>query len=142
MHFHGAVVTLLGVASVVFAAPTGTADGQPQLPNGLPNPSRSQLAQIEKNAHGTLPNAPPPSNISAKGITNLKLIAFNELFEVAFFKELLLNITNNVTGYEFSDKSDRDFAIKSFTAILAVSDPLQIIFVHLNASNSKRSSMR
>jgi hypothetical protein len=130
MHFHGAVVTLLGVASVVFAVPTGTAHGQSQLPNGLPNPSQSQLAQIEENAHGTLPNAPPPSNISADGITNLKLIALNELFEVAFFNELLLNITNNVTGYEFSDKSDRDFAIKSFTAILAVSDPLQIIFVH------------
>jgi hypothetical protein len=56
------------------------------------------------------------------GITNLKLIAFNELFEVAYFNELLLNITTNVTGYTFSDEKDHDFVIEAFTAILAVSD--------------------
>lgn len=52
----------------------------------------------------------------------MKLIAFNELVEVAYFNELPLNITTNVTGYIFSDGKERDFVIEAFTAILAFSD--------------------
>ncbi|KAJ5826075.1 hypothetical protein N7474_003213 [Penicillium riverlandense] len=119
MRFHGVAIALLGITAFVCAAPTGTADGQTPLPDGLPNPSQEQLAEIEQNARGTLPNSPPPPFISEMGITNLKLIAFNELFEVAYFNELLMNITTNVTGYTFSDDKDRDFIIEAFTAILA-----------------------
>jgi hypothetical protein len=122
MRFPGAAVALLGMTSFVCAAPTGTTEVQNQLPDGLPNPSQEQLAEIEQNARGTLPNTPLPPFISQEGITNLKLIAFNELFEVAYFNELLLNITTNVTGYTFSDEKDRDFVIEAFTPILAVSN--------------------
>lgn len=117
-----AAVGLLTAASFVSAAPTGsTADGQhPQLPDGMPNPSPSELLQIEQNARGTLPNGPPPPSISNEGITNLKLIAFNELFEVAFFYELLMNVTDNVDGYRFSEPDDREFVIEALQAILAV----------------------
>lgn len=54
----------------------------------------------------------------------LQLIAFNELFEIAFFSELLSNVTNNVPGFEIPNADDRDFALRSLTAILAVGTPL------------------
>ena len=86
----------------------------------MPNPSPSELEQIELNAHGTLPNTPPPKGISALGITNLKLIAFNELFEVAFFHQLITNITEGVMGYRFSDEDDYNFVLNGLKVILAV----------------------
>lgn len=50
----------------------------------------------------------------------MKLIAFNELFEVAYFNDLLLNVTNNVPGYEIENADERKFVIKVLTAVLAV----------------------
>lgn len=115
-------VALLGAASSVSAAPAKAPPAiQHELPDGLPYPSPSELSLIEQAAHGTLPNSPPPAVISNKGITNLQLIAFNELFEVAFFHKLLLNITESVDGYRFTDAGDRDFVIRALRAILAVS---------------------
>lgn len=72
------------MTAFVCAAPTGTTQVPTQLPDGLPNPSQEQLAKIEQNARGILPNSPAPPFISQIGITNIKLIAFNELFEVAY----------------------------------------------------------
>jgi hypothetical protein len=91
------------------------------LSNGFPkvaNPS-SQLTAIEQQAHGTLPNGPPPPSITADTETSLELIAFNELFEVAFFTELLSNVTNNVTGFQFNDGRARNVVITALTAIQA-----------------------
>lgn len=119
MHFLKAAIAIWSVASVVSAAPVPT-PGDDELPDGMPYPSPSELDLIEQNAHGTLPNGPPPPVISSQGITNLQLIAFNELFEVAFFDELLNNVTDNLEGYRFQDSGDRDFVIKSLRAILAV----------------------
>ncbi|PKY08411.1 putative sexual development protein [Aspergillus campestris IBT 28561] len=89
------------------------------LQDGMPDPSPSQLLEIEQRAHGTLSNMLPPANISKAGITNLQLIAFNELFEVAFFKQLLANITNEVEGFFLSEDDDRDFIVDSLSTILA-----------------------
>lgn len=116
---------LLGAASLVAAAPIDkkASDFDRELPDGLPYPSPSELALVEQNAHGTLPNTSPPPVISNKGITNLQLIAFNELFEVAFFNELVTNITENVEGYRFSDPDDKNLVVASLKAILAVSQP-------------------
>ncbi|KAJ5951912.1 uncharacterized protein N7479_010325 [Penicillium vulpinum] len=116
MHFHIAV--LLGVAHLTLAAPFLNVSHHP-LPDGMPNPSPSELEEIEQNAHGTLPNGPPPNGISEGGITNLKLIAFNELFEVAFFDQLITNITDKVVGYRFSDEDDYNLVLKSLKVILA-----------------------
>lgn len=91
------------------------------LSNGFPkvaNPS-SQLTAIEQQAHGTLPNGPPPPSITADTEASLELIAFNELFEVAFFTELLSNVTNNVTGFQFADSNKRNTVITALTAIQA-----------------------
>ncbi|KAJ5807361.1 hypothetical protein N7447_010817 [Penicillium robsamsonii] len=116
MHFH--IATLLGVAHLTFAAPFLSVSTHP-LPGGMPNPSPSELEMIELNAHGTLPNGPAPAGISEGGIVNLKLIAFNELFEIAFFDQLITNITDNILGYRFSDKNDYNFVLNSLKVILA-----------------------
>jgi hypothetical protein len=98
------------------------------LQNGFPNPNADELHGIEEQAGGLLPNGPPPPSVSADGITNFKLIAFNELFEVAFFTELLFNITNKVHGYEATAGMQQDFLIDAIKTILAVSKTLLFFF--------------
>lgn len=114
-------VALSSLATFVVAAPTSP--GKTQLPDGMPSPSPDQLKMIEQNAHGTLPNGPPPPVISSEGIVNLQLIAFNELFEVAFFNSLITNITNKVEGYDIDDEEDRVKTLNALKAILAVCMP-------------------
>ena len=90
---------------------------------GFPNPSPAQLIAIEKQAGGSLPNGPLPTSLKAAAITALNLLANNELFEVAFFSELLANITNSVPGYDedaIGSQCSKPFAIKAISAILAV----------------------
>ena len=101
-------------------APAGSVFSFP-LSNGFPNvqnPS-SQLTAIELQAHGTEPNGPPPPSLQPDDLLSLKLIAFNEITEVAFFTELLNNITSNVPGYTFTDPNARTTAINAITAIQA-----------------------
>ncbi|KAJ5342356.1 hypothetical protein N7541_011480 [Penicillium brevicompactum] len=112
-------VALLGVAHLCLAAPITNLTSPKILPDGLPTPSPSELESIEERAHGTLPNGAPPSGISEGGLTNLKLVAFNELFEVAFFEELITNITEKVGGYRFSNEDDYDFVLNGLKVILA-----------------------
>jgi len=61
---------------------------------------QEQLA-IEQQAGGRLSNLPPPPSLSEAGITNFQLIAFNENLEVAFFDEIIKNITSHVPGYPY-----------------------------------------
>jgi len=91
------------------------------LSNGFPNinnPSQ-QLNNIETQAHGTLPNAPPPPTLAPDDLTSLRLIAFNELFEVAFFTSLLANITKNVTGFTLESTTQRQKVLDALTAVQA-----------------------
>lgn len=69
------------------------------LVNGFPTVSQSTLQQIEEAAHGTLPNSGNPTSLNDTSVTVLELIAFNEIFEVAFFTSLIQNITSNVDGF-------------------------------------------
>jgi hypothetical protein len=89
---------------------------------------------IEETAHGSLPNGPPPPTLSDDSLTSLKLIAFNELTEVAFFSKLLYNITNQVEGYHHHDIGDDEtveFVTQAITTILAQEE------LHaLNANNA------
>jgi hypothetical protein len=102
------------VASIASAAPASTPF---PLENGFPNPSLNQKLGIQLQAHGTLPNGPPPQKLSEEGRTNLKLIALNELFEVAFFTELVWNITNKVSGYELGYSNE--YVLDTLKAIVA-----------------------
>ncbi|KAK4546072.1 hypothetical protein LTR36_002209 [Oleoguttula mirabilis] len=132
MHGTLATAVLLGLSALASARPTGesytssstsSSDGQEEftfpLDNGFPNitnPSQA-LTDIEEQAHGTLPNgaAPPPPHPDS--LNALGFIAFNELFEVAFFTELLYNITNNVPG--FDKIPDRDNVLDIITVVQA-----------------------
>lgn len=126
MHLFFKAITFLSLASAIIGAPTPPqkpANSSHELPDGLPYPTHEQREVIEQNAHGTLPNGSPPPVISNKGIVNLQLIAFNELFEVAFFNDLIGNITRNVAGYTFSNNTERDIVLRALKAILAVRIP-------------------
>ena len=103
------------------------------LSNGFPNitaPS-NQLTIIQNKAHGSLPNGGPPANITANTLTSLQLIAFNELSEVAFFTELISNVTNNVEGYKIQDGATRRFVLETLKNVQAQEE------LHaLNANNA------
>ena len=96
----------LALGTIASAAPTITSrSGQVAFefsPSGFPNtaPGSAELQAIEKDAHGTLPNGALPAKIADTSAAVWSLIAFNELFEVAFFTSLLNNITNSVPGYD------------------------------------------
>ncbi|OAL56255.1 hypothetical protein IQ07DRAFT_593799 [Pyrenochaeta sp. DS3sAY3a] len=110
------------VASIASAAPTAKRDFSPDnvyfpLANGFPNPDGGAVLEIQKQAHGILPNGPPPHTISPEGATNLKLLALNELFEVAFFTELVYNVTNKVQGYDLG--YGHEYVLDSLNAIIA-----------------------
>jgi hypothetical protein len=128
MHFLPSLIALLSAAPFSLAAPTPRDEpvSYPPLPDGLPNPSPEQLQKIEKEAHGTLPGLPLPTNISEAGAENLQLIAFNQHIEVAFFDELIFNITHKVKGYELPNDVELEFTLRSLETILAVSvSPLE-----------------
>ncbi|KAF2266501.1 hypothetical protein CC78DRAFT_531614 [Lojkania enalia] len=117
MKFFSALA-IICLATTAVAVPTGKRSTPPfPLPDGFPNPSDAQVIQIQQAAFGTLPNGPPPSNISTDGLTNLKLIALNELFEVAFFNELVQNVTNRVHGYDL--RAGHEYALATLKAVVA-----------------------
>jgi hypothetical protein len=100
---------------------TNPADFKFPLSNGFPNivnPS-AELTAIEKQAQGTLSNNDPPPKPHPDSLTSLGFIAFNELFEVAFFTELVQNITTSVAGYGPSDIPDRDEVLRTLQAVVA-----------------------
>jgi hypothetical protein len=95
------------------------------LADGFPNPSASELLSIEAKAGGTLGNGPPPASLSAVSATNLRLIAFNEIFETAFFTDLLYNITTHQKGYTSFGAFSREFVVDALVGVINVriSDP-------------------
>jgi hypothetical protein len=95
-------------------------------------------------AGGTLPNTPLPTALPTDAVQTLQVIAYNEIFEVAFFSSLLANITNGVEG--FTDLPlDKDYITSILTAVVAVSRsvPMQNPSNHnTDDKNSKKSFMR
>ena len=71
-------------------------------------------------AGGPLPDTAPPSSISAVSAANLRLIAFNEIFEVAYFTELLANITKGEKGYTDFGMFPKKYVEESLTAVINV----------------------
>lgn len=115
-----ASASLIGLSclAVVSAAPTPFSYGNNPLGNNFPTPAASQIAAIETQAHGSLPNGPPPPTPHADTLTSLRLIAFNELFEVAYFTELLNLIKSKADGF-WDDSKDMSFIIDALTAVQA-----------------------
>lgn len=105
------------------------------LANGFPNVAAGSkaLTDINVQAHGSLSNAPPPAtlNNAADDIISFEAIALEELMEVAFFTELLFNVTSNVPGYQFQDHVFRQEVIDNLEIIIA-QEELHV----LNAENA------
>ncbi|KAL8828183.1 MAG: hypothetical protein Q9191_002736 [Dirinaria sp. TL-2023a] len=105
-------IAIAGTVAAPFKFPT---------PDGFPNLSPAQLARVEKAAGGPLPNGPLPTSLKSGAVTALQLLANNELFEVAFFTELLNNVTSNARGYDIKSSHpelNRDFVIKALSTIV------------------------
>lgn len=104
------------------APAAASAPGSPfafPLSNGFPNLSPAALQAVEVQAQGTEPNGAAPTGLSDDDLTSFRLIAFNELFEVAFFTDLLYNVTNDVDGFCIDDPKQKDGTIRALTAIQA-----------------------
>lgn len=89
------------------------------LSNDFPNPDQKEVDDIQEIAGGTLPNGGGGDPPSADALTSLRLIAFNELFEVAFFTDLIKNITGNVPGYGVKEASALNVDLDDLIIILA-----------------------
>ncbi|EMC91483.1 hypothetical protein BAUCODRAFT_330006 [Baudoinia panamericana UAMH 10762] len=93
------------VASSTHSSVSASGTAIPPI-NDLDNISAADLAAIEQVAGGTLSNATGGAKPSGNSITSVAFVAFNELFEVAFFTELVYNITNNVHGFDHIPNRD------------------------------------
>ncbi|KAJ9143487.1 Sexual development protein [Pleurostoma richardsiae] len=119
MRFFQVISTAACLAGVAVAAPANKARASVPSDDGFPTPSAEQLLDIEKKADGTLSNAPPPPKIANSSLTAFQLIAFNELFETAYFSSLIYNITNNVTGFELAEPEKKDELVNILETVLA-----------------------
>lgn len=100
--------------------------------DGFPKPDDQQLFKLELEAGGVISNAAPPPKLSAAGIANFQLVAFNEQFEVAFFSSLIENITNNVEGYQTAPgMKDTSALLDILRNVKAVSRGLERLFNRL-----------
>ena len=113
------LLVLLASSTLTFASPFKF-----PLANGFPDPSPDSIASIQKTAQGSLPNGPLPKSLGPDSVTALKLIAFGETFEVAFFTDLLRNITHQVENYSpGANAHEREHVVKALEAVIAVSPP-------------------
>ncbi|KAI9728757.1 MAG: hypothetical protein M1828_002863 [Chrysothrix sp. TS-e1954] len=94
--FLAPLLSITGLLSAVASAAPFTYP----LSNGFPKLSSARLNEIQFVSGGPLPNGPLPAHASGDAILDLQLLAFNELHEVAFFTQLIENITNLVPGFE------------------------------------------
>ncbi|KAF3055673.1 hypothetical protein GL218_07131 [Daldinia childiae] len=88
------------------------------LPNGFPFPDESALEQLFTTAGGNFTNMPLATKFDADSLTSWKLQAFNEFMEVAFFTQLISNITNHVPGYEL-DVENQSYILDTLNTIQA-----------------------
>ncbi|KAK5107875.1 hypothetical protein LTR62_000585 [Meristemomyces frigidus] len=89
------------------------------LSDGFPTVTPALLENIAEAAHGLIPNGGLASQLAAGSVTIFELIAFNEIFEVAFFTSLLNNVTTNVPGFEIPSQTLRNYIINTLTAVVA-----------------------
>jgi hypothetical protein len=115
-NFNGAISTEGVRQGDVFKFPLG--NGFPEIDN----PSAA-LNKIEQQAHGQLSNAPPPpkGGLQPDTVNANAFVAFNELFEVAYFSDLLHNVSTNQHGFQQADLlgQDRNTIITNLKVIVA-----------------------
>lgn len=111
----GATLVLLPNALRVYAEPFSF-----PLANGFPFPNDTALEELFTRAGGNFSNAPLAPKFDDDSLTSWKLQAFNEFMEVAFFTQLIANITDGVLGYEL-DSTSKGYILTSLETIQAVS---------------------
>lgn len=121
MRFHFPFVVPL--ATVALAGPFSF-----PLMNGFPFPNDVALEELFTRAGGNFTNAPLAPKFDNDSLTSWKLQAFNEFMEVAFFTQLIANITDRVSGYELPPQHE-DYILNSLRVIQAVSLPLSFQIV-------------
>jgi len=128
---YSSIASVSALIGCVASSPLAIRASSPfPLPDGFPTPNASQLKTIETLAGGTLPNSPLPTELTATATAALQLIALNEIFEVAYFTDLLKNITSHVPGYELTGL-DRNYIIDTLTA---VANQEKLHFLGVNAA--------
>ncbi len=125
---------LLGLLGLATGAAVPTNDG-------FPMPNKDQQVALAKQAGGKLPNVALPKELGPGSTTAFQLIAFNELFETAYFGSLLQNITDGVQGYEADNKQE---LMHIFSTVRAVRVSYFVYFLKIGTDRfqcSKRRSM-
>ncbi|KAI9666815.1 MAG: hypothetical protein M1831_001591 [Alyxoria varia] len=134
-------LALAAVPAIVSAAPAyGGSSGSVITGPIAAKPDAAKLAEIAKQAGGSLSNGPPPSAdlASPEAITNFQLVAFNELFETAFFTELIANITTNKPGYAIGGRGYRGKSKKVLLEILERVQAQEVLHT-LNANGALKA---
>lgn len=113
--------TLLASAGLFGSALGGILPRSFDIPkgDGFPFPNDSQEKQIALQALGKLPGSPLPKSLGPGSTTAFQLIAFNELFETAFFSSLLHNITQGLRGYEVpsNERGESEQIVRTILAV-------------------------
>lgn len=136
------ILALASAASVAFALPQEkrqASQSSCQASTVIPVQFSTDLATIQRQAHGTLPNIALPTSISDLSATVWQLIAFNELFEVKYFESLIVNITAELPGYEVD--GDKDFALEALYAVHA-QEQLHAIAANAVLSTAGRTTIQ
>jgi len=125
MHFTTLVSTVTALAGLAGGAPAPVAPRgySVSADDGFPDPSPEQLAEISKQAGGTLSNAPPPK-INASSVPIFQLVAFNENFEVAYFSSMIHNLTSGYYDKELEkNPKEKKVLLEILQTISAVGRP-------------------
>ena len=118
---HLSALYLLVIASLSRASPFKF-----PLRNGFPFPRDAALDELFTRAGGNFTNMPLAPKFDDDSLISWKLQAFNEFMEVAFFTQLISNITKRIPGYEL-DREQESYVLKSLEAIQAVSTPSSLL---------------
>lgn len=118
MHSSNLLIGISFLSTLITAAPFSVNNS---FLDAVTATNTGPLLAIQTAAHGSLSNiAPPPALAGGNdSLTNFQLVAYNENMEVAFFSELIYNITNNVTGYTFGTQDSKNQVLSNLNAILA-----------------------
>ncbi|ODM20626.1 hypothetical protein SI65_03679 [Aspergillus cristatus] len=97
------VLAILTLTSIGQSAFTPLKDGYPVISN------KTTLADVEQLAGGHAGTYPPAPTLDVDDRTSWAVLAFSSLSTIAFYNELIANITNHVPGYDVSPTMITDF---------------------------------
>lgn len=94
------ILAILALTSIGQSAFTPLKDGYPVISN------KSTIADVEQLAGGHAGTYPPAPTLDVDDRTSWAVLAFSSLSTIAFYNELIANITNHVPGYDVSPHNE------------------------------------